>query len=92
MFFPATTAIGTIQLASAKKTACAFGVVVVCAIAISMLLETSPSKAAATAKASPGGRYSIERKATRKPERRMLERSQDRNGSGLTRSANDLGS
>lgn len=74
VFFPATAAMGAVPLASAKKTASAHGAVVLRAIAGSMLLEAPPSKAAAVAKALPGWRYSLERKATRVPERRPLER------------------
>jgi len=62
------------RFASAKRTASAHGATVLRAIAGSMLLEAPPSKAAAVAKALPGWRYSPERKTTRVPERRPLER------------------
>lgn len=74
VFFPATASTGAVPLASAKKTASEHGAVVLRAIAGSMLLEAPPSKAAAVAKALPGWRYSPERKTTRVPERRPLQR------------------
>lgn len=46
-FFPAPASINSLPLASAKKTASAHGVVVLRVIAGLMLLEASPSKAAA---------------------------------------------
>lgn len=75
VFFPATASTGAAPLASAKKTASAYGATVLRAIAGSMLLEAPPAKAAAVAKALPGWRYSPERKTTRVPERRPLQRA-----------------
>lgn len=75
VFSLATDAIGAVPLASARRTATAHGATVLRAIAGTMLIEASPAKAAAVAKALPGWRYSPERKTTRVPERTPLQRA-----------------
>lgn len=71
-FTSATDAVG---LATAKKTAKALGAAVVRALPGTMLVVAPPTKAAQVAKALPGWRYTAERKTTRVPERRPLERA-----------------
>jgi hypothetical protein len=43
-----------------------------------MLLEVTPAQVPEVAQALPGWRYSVERKTTRVPERKPLERSKAR--------------
>ena len=65
-------------LTVAKKTARSRGATVVKSLAGTMLLEATPAQLPQVAQASPGWRYSVERKMTRVPERKPLERSKAR--------------
>lgn len=65
-------------LTAAKKTARSRGATVVKSLAGTMLLEVTPAQVPAVAQALPGWRYSVERKTTRVPERKPLERSKAR--------------
>jgi hypothetical protein len=51
---------------------------VVKSLAGTMLLEVTPARVPEVAQALPGWRYSVERKTTRVPERKPLERSKAR--------------
>ena len=62
-------------LMAAKKTARSRGATVVKSLAGTMLLELAPARVPEVAQALPGWRYAVERKATRAPERKPLERS-----------------
>ncbi len=62
-------------LTAAKKTARSRGATVVKSLAGTMLLEVAPAQVPEVAQALPGWCYSIERKTTRVPERKPLERS-----------------
>jgi hypothetical protein len=62
-------------LAAARRTATSNGATVLRVIAGSMLIEAAPGKIAAVATALRGWQYSPERKTTRVPERRPLERA-----------------
>ena len=65
-------------LTAAKKAARSHGATVVKSLAGTMLLELEPAQVSEVAQALPGWRYSAERKTTRVPERRPLERSMAR--------------
>jgi hypothetical protein len=62
-------------LATARKTATGKGATVLRVIAGSMLIEAAPGKIAAVATALQGWQYSPERKTTKVPEQRALERA-----------------
>lgn len=51
---------------------------VVKSLAGTMLLEVTPAQVPEVAQALPGWRYSVERRTTRVPERKSLERSKAR--------------
>jgi hypothetical protein len=61
-------------LEAAKRTARSRGATVVKSLAGTMLLEVTPAQMPAVAQALPGWHYSVERKTTRVPERKPLER------------------
>lgn len=65
-------------LTAAKKTARSRGATVVKSLAGTMLLEVTPVQVREVAQALPGWRYAAERKTTRVPERKPLERSKAR--------------
>lgn len=65
-------------LAAARKAARSRGATVVKSLAGTMLLEVTPAQVPKVAQALPGWRYSVERKMTRVPERKPLERSKAR--------------
>lgn len=65
-------------LAAAEKAARSHGATVVKSLAGTMLLELAPAKVSQVALALPGWRYAAERKTTRVPERKPLERSKAR--------------
>ena len=65
-------------LAAVQKAARSRGATVVKSLAGTMLLEVTPAQVPAVAQALPGWRYSVERKTTRVPERKPLERSKAR--------------
>ena len=65
-------------LTAAKKVARSRGATVVKSLAGTMLLELAPAQVPEVAQALPGWRYSVERKTTRMPERKPLERSKAR--------------
>jgi hypothetical protein len=65
-------------LTAAKKTARSCGATVVKSLAGTMLLEVTPAQVPEVAQALPGWRYAAERKTTRVPERKPLERSKAR--------------
>lgn len=62
-------------LTAAKKAARARGATVVKSLAGTMLLELAPARVPELAQALPGWRYAVERKTTRVPERKPLERA-----------------
>lgn len=68
------------RLTAAKQAARARGATVVKSLAGTMLLELAPAKVTEVAQALPGWRYSAERKTTRVPERKPLERAKARSG------------
>ena len=65
-------------LAAAEKAARSYGATVVKSLAGTMLLEVTPAQVPEVAQALPGWRYAAERKTTRVPERKPLERSKAR--------------
>ena len=65
-------------LTVAKKTARSRGATVVKSLAGTMLLEVTPAQVPKVAQALPGWRYSVERKTTRVPEPKPLERTKAR--------------
>ncbi len=65
-------------LTAAKKAVRSRGATVVKSLAGTMLLGVTPAQLPQGAQASPGWRYSVERKMTRVPERKPLERSKAR--------------
>jgi hypothetical protein len=65
-------------LTAAKKTARSRGATVVKSLAGTMPLEVTPAQVPEVARALPGWRYSVERKTTRVPEPKPLERSKAR--------------
>ena len=65
-------------LTAAKKAARSHGATVVRSLAGTMLLDLTSAKVSDVARALPGWRYSAERKTTRVPERRPLERAKVR--------------
>jgi hypothetical protein len=65
-------------LTAAKKAARSHGATVVKSLAGTMLLEVTPAQVPEVAQALPGWRYAVERKTTRVPERKPLERSKAR--------------
>jgi hypothetical protein len=65
-------------LTAAKKAARSRGATIVKSLAGTMLLEVAPAQVPDVAQALPGWRYSVERKTTRVPERKALERSKAR--------------
>ncbi|WP_395321882.1 hypothetical protein [Variovorax sp. UC74_104] len=65
-------------LTAAKRAARSRGATVVKSLAGTMLLELPPAQVSEVAQALPGWRYSAERKTTRVPERRPLQRSKAR--------------
>ena len=65
-------------LTAAKKAAQLRGATVVKSLAGTMLLEVPAAKVPEVAQALPGWRYSAERKTTRVPERKPLERAKRR--------------
>ena len=73
VFFPATES-AAVPIATAKKTARKHGATVLRAIAGTMLIDVQEERLEQLVQALPGWRYSIERRDTRIPERRPLER------------------
>lgn len=65
-------------LAAAVKAARSVGATVVKSLAGTMLLEVTPAQVPEVAQALPGWRYAAERKTTRVPERKPLERTKAR--------------
>ncbi len=65
-------------LTAAKKAARSRGATVVKSLAGTMRLELAPAQVSEVAEALPGWRYAVERKTTRVPERRQLERAKAR--------------
>jgi hypothetical protein len=65
-------------LTAAKKTARSRGATVVKSLAGTILLEVTPAQVPEVAQALPDWRYAAERKTTRVPERKPLERSKAR--------------
>ena len=62
-------------LTAAKKAARSRGATVVKSLAGTMLLEVTAAQVPEVAQALPGWRYAVERKTTRVPERKPLDRS-----------------
>lgn len=77
VFFNSDAPNGKVLIA-AKKAARSRGATVVKSLAGTMLLELAPAQVPEVAQALPGWRYSAERKTTRAPERKPLERSKAR--------------
>lgn len=67
-------------LAAAKRAASQSGATILKSLAGTMLLELTPTQVPKVAKALPGWSYSAERKTTRVPERKALERSKASTG------------
>lgn len=65
-------------LSAAERTARLRGATVLKSLAGTMLLELAPTQVPAVAQALPGWCYAVERKTTRVPERKPLERSKAR--------------
>jgi hypothetical protein len=65
-------------LTAAKRAAQLCGATVVKSLAGTMLLEVAPAQVPQVAQALPGWRYSVERKTTRVPERKPLQRAKGR--------------
>jgi hypothetical protein len=76
--FSSSTALDDKALEAAKKAARAHGAIVVRSLAGTMLLELSPEKVPQVSEALPGWRCTEDRKTTRVPERRPLERAKAR--------------
>lgn len=74
VFFPGTAS-STKSLTAAKKAVSDNGATVVRAAAGAMLVEAAPTSAKRVAQALPGWQYTPERKTTRVPERRPLQRA-----------------
>jgi hypothetical protein len=71
-------------LTAAKKAARSRGATIVKSLAGTMLLEVAPAQVPDVAQALPGWRYSVERKTTRVPERKPVERSRARSSPSVT--------
>jgi hypothetical protein len=76
--FVCTSDLDDQALAAAGKAARSRGATVVKSLAGTMLLEVTRAQVPEVAQALPGWRYAAERKTTRVPERKPLERSKAR--------------